>query len=266
MDNFGLALLKKAYETEIKTKADKIVVIVHWCLLNRGLRQSGSGDNFSVDDGSVSELLPGNWNLNDNYTFKYRQASNLPNKFVLKVLIDNDIANVIVLRVSDEKTTNTSVDLSKEVQQDLSMSDEKEFLNKISNDLLEELLPTKKEESPEAKKAKVTTEAPPRPQEARNPHIGPTHNPLAVGGADLDPFGNPMGGGMLMDPRGMNRPRAPNPLGPRFDPVYPGMPNPGLGPSGPMGPYGPRFGGGRPGGNRNYGDEMPPPGYDDMFM
>ena len=257
MDNFGLALIQKAYETEIKTKADKIVVLIHWCLLNRGLRQSGSGDNFSVDDGAVSELLPGNWNLNDNYTFKYRQASNLPNKFVLKVLIDNDIANVIMLRVSDEKTTNVSVDLSQEIQPDLSVTDEKEFLYKISKDLLEELIPLKKEESPEAKKAKVTTEAKPEPQQARNPHIDPANNPLAVGGADLDPFGNPMGGGMLMDPRGLNRPRVP---GPRFDPVYPGMPNPGLGPSGPrMG--GPRFGGGR-----NWGDEMPPPGYDDMFM
>ena len=270
-EKFGLALVKKAYEAEIKTKADKVVVVVHWCLLNRGLRLSGAGDNFSTDDGSVSELLPGNWNFNDdNFTFKYRQASNLPNKFVLKILIDNDIANIILLRMSDEKTTNHSVDLSKVVQQDLSLTEEAEFIQDISKNLLDELLPLKNEESPEAKKARVTTEEAPRqPQQARNPQIGPGHNPLGVGGADLDPFGNPMGGGMLMDPRNMGRPRAPGgALGPRFDPVYPGMPNPGLGPMGPLGPMrprgGPRFGGG--GGGRNFGDEMPPPGYDDMFM
>ena len=59
---------------------------------------------------------------------------------------------------------------------------------------------------------------------------------------------------------------------PRFDPVFPGMPSPGLGPHpgpGRGGPRGPGRGGpsGGPfGGGRNFGDELPPPGYDDMFM
>ena len=69
----------------------------------------------------------------------------------------------------------------------------------------------------------------------------------------------------MMDPRGMGG-SAPGP-GPRFDPVHPGMPNPGL-MGGRRGQGGHR--GGPFGGNRNFGDEMPPPGppdgYDDMFM
>lgn len=65
------------------------------------------------------------------------------------------------------------------------------------------------------------------------------------------------GGGMMMDPRR----NPPGMAGPRFDPVFPGMPNPGIFPGNPGGlgiqPRGPR---------RNFGDELPPPGYDDMFM
>ena len=77
---------------------------------------------------------------------------------------------------------------------------------------------------------------------------------------------------MMMDPQRIGRP-GPHPglgIGPRFDPVYPGMPNPGMGQHpdafGPIGPRGGRGGGPPRGGGRNYGDEMPPPGYDDMFM
>ena len=92
-----------------------------------------------------------------------------------------------------------------------------------------------------------------------------------IGGSDLNPFGSIEGGGMMMDPQRIGRP-GPRPglgIGPRFDPVYPGMPNPGMGQHpDAFGPLGPRGGRGGPprGGGRNYGDEMPPPGYDDMFM
>ena len=54
--------------------------------------------------------------------------------------------------------------------------------------------------------------------------------------------------------------------GPRFDPPGPGFP--GAGPSFPgMGGRGGRGGrGGGFGGGRNFGDEMPPPDFDNMFM
>ena len=83
------------------------------------------------------------------------------------------------------------------------------------------------------------------------------HDPFGVGGADLDPFGRGRGG-MIMDPFHGGRG---GPMGgggvprPRFDPP---------GPLGPMGPRGPR-------GGPNFGDEMPPPGFNPggfggMFM
>ena len=76
---------------------------------------------------------------------------------------------------------------------------------------------------------------------------------VPYGGSDLDPLGRMGGGGMTIDPRGGS---GFGPGGPRFDPAHPGQPNPFGGP--------PRRGGGG-GGRRNIGDEMPPPGYDDMF-
>ena len=114
----------------------------------------------------------------------------------------------------------------------------------------------------------------PTPSSARNPQIGPDHDPLRIGGSDLDPLGRMGGGGMMMDPRnmpGMRGGGSGRGIGPNFDPVFPGMPNPYGGPSAPMGPgFGPRGGGpsarGGRGGGRNFGDELPPPGYDDMFM
>ena len=85
------------------------------------------------------------------------------------------------------------------------------------------------------------------------------------GRSDLDPLGG-VGGGMIFPPGGPGVGPMPGGLGPRFDPVRPGMPNPGLFPGrgGRGGPRGPNFGG------RDFGDELPPPGppggYDDMFM
>ena len=69
---------------------------------------------------------------------------------------------------------------------------------------------------------------------------------------DLDPLGTMGSGGMLADPF---QPRGGGMLGPRFDPPGPGFPRGRGGRGGP----------GR-GGGRGWGDDFPPPGYDDMFM
>ncbi|KAI8582293.1 hypothetical protein K450DRAFT_228276 [Umbelopsis ramanniana AG] len=114
-------------------------------------------------------------------------------------------------------------------------------------------------------------------------------NPFSVGGDDLNPLGSlhrPLGrgsgGGMLVGPdhpmfgSGQSRndpssgiyggpqplPRGSVPPGARFDPIGPFGNNPNAGPQGSFGPRGP---------SRNFrgepdNDELPPPGYDDMFM
>ena len=87
MDTFGLELALKAHDDQVKSKTDKLNVILHWCLLKRGLRCVGLGENFAENSENLSELLPQNWTQDQNvYAFKYRELSNQPNKFIFKIL------------------------------------------------------------------------------------------------------------------------------------------------------------------------------------
>lgn len=98
-----------------------------------------------------------------------------------------------------------------------------------------------------------------------------------IGGADLDPMGRGIGGGMLMDPNNIPDHIFPNPLEhprnfyPRFDPssgldrrLPPGAVPPGarFDYIGPPRPRRPNFGPGAP----HHPDLEHPPDYDDMFM
>ena len=273
MDKFGLELVLKAHQIDSKIK--KLVVTLHWCLLKRGLRCAGSGENFSENsDAPLSEILPLNWSKDDNvFALKYRQESNHPNKFIFKILRDGEIANVFLLRMSDEATKTLSVDLVKVIGDDLNTPNEDELLKKAFVELLDDFLPLapasqSQSSRPESSDPRVQGIPNPTPSAARNPQMGPDYDPLRIGGSDLDPLGRMGGGGMMMDPR---RGRGGGMQGPNFDPVHPGMPSPFGGPPGPMPPgYRPRGGGpsarGGRGGGRDWGSELPPPGYDDMFM
>jgi len=282
MEKFGLELAVKVHEDDIRSKKDKVAVVIHWCLLKKGLYFAGVGDNFAEDDGKLSEVLPSEWNRTD-FTWKYRELDNKPNKFILKILEDGEILTIILVRMSDEKSKDFTVDQKKDVFNDTELTGEKyhlvkedEFLQRAFSALLNDFFPPPREE-PLGPKRKNESDhgqsapGPSRPYGSREPGGVPEYpDPLRVGRGDLDPFSGFQGGGMIMDPRGMGQsgPGASGPgAGPRFDPVYPGMPNPGL-MGGRRGRGGHRSG---PfGGNRNFGDELPPPGppdgYDDMFM
>jgi len=285
MNKFGLELTVKAHEDDIRSKKDKIAVVIHWCLLKKGLRFAGVGDNFAEDSGNLSEILPKEWNRTD-FTWKYRELNNTPNKFILNFFEDGEILNVTLLRMSDEKSKDFAVDEKKDVFNDTELAGQKyhlvkedEFLERAFHALLNDFFPKPREEplGPKRKDESGHRQSgpePSRPRGSREPGGIPDYSadPLRVGRGDLDPFGGFQAGGMIMDPRGMGSsapgPSFPGAAGPRFDPVYPGMPNPGM-----MGGRRGRGGGrGGPfGGNRSFGDEMPPPGpspegYDDMFM
>ena len=139
MDKFGLELVLKAHESEIKDKTTKIAAILHWCMLKKGLNFCGLGDNFGEDIGNLSEILPKDWS--SKLTWKYREQKNQPNKFILKLTKDGDILNVILLRMSDEICKDFSVDLSKDISEKLDLSKEDEFLSKANNALLKDFFP-----------------------------------------------------------------------------------------------------------------------------
>ena len=198
MDKSFLETVLKAHQIDSKIK--KLVVTLHWCLLKRGLRCTGSGENFSENsDAPLSELLPLNWSKDDNvFAFKYRQESNHPNKFIFKILKDGDIANIFLLRMSDEATKTLNVDLSKEINDDLNIANEDELLSKAFVELLDEFLPlsTPSQFQSSSDNPRVQQGIPnPTPSAARNPQMGPDYDPLRIGGSDLDPLGRMGGGG-----------------------------------------------------------------------
>jgi hypothetical protein len=125
----------------------------------------------------------------------------------------------------------------------------------IEDKLVKPLLP-KPEEAKEkaATNVLLVTEPRSRPPQVERPPASffpPSLDPFSgVGSSDLNPFGRIGSGGMLADPF---QPRGGGFPGPRFDPPGPGFPRGGRGGQG--------FGG-----RRNFGDDLPPPGFDDMFM
>ncbi len=108
-----MELVIEAHKASVKEPVDRAIVTLHWCLLKRGLRSVGLGENFSSDE-RPSELLPQDWSSSGNgetYAMKYRQASNLPNKFLLKIVKDDNLYNVVMLRMSDEKVTTLTINI-----------------------------------------------------------------------------------------------------------------------------------------------------------
>merc|ERR1711997_894934 len=113
---------------------------------NKGLKFTGFGTDFTDEDGKLSELLPEGWNSSD-FTWKYREQKNTPNKFILNISQDDEILNVTLVRLSDEQSKDLSVDLKKEVFNDTQCGEkfhligEDNFLQKAFSSLLKDFFP-----------------------------------------------------------------------------------------------------------------------------
>lgn len=278
-------LVDRAVSADYSSAADVVVAFAHWRALCNKLRCVGIGDDFAFGgDDALSELLPKDWNAEAReskiYGVRYRVDGEREKKFLLKVIVDGDNAILNLVRVADEKTSTSTLAISDAVEESVvgggdkkewKVKRQKETAAKIDKELLEPLL--KEEEKGKKESPPVDPGDPLRVGPSRQPGSGqfPQHpdpfanDPFGYGSPDLDPFGRGGGGGMIFDPPGLRGGRGGGGgfPGPRFDPVHPHMPNPGLGPMPGRGRGGPRF----PGGNRNFGDAMPPPGFnhDDMF-
>jgi len=276
-------LVDRGVSGDYSSAADVIVAFTHWRALCSKLRCVGIGDDFAfAGDDTLSELLPRDWSTQardtEIYGVRYRVDGGREKKFLLKVIVDGDNAIVNLVRVADEKTSTTTLAINDAVEEtatgdkkEWKMKRQSELADKLDKELLDPLL--KEEEKAKKESRPVDPSDPLRIGPPRTPGQFPQHpdpfnplDPFGYGGSDLYPFGRGGGGGMIFVPPGLRGGRGGGgPRGPRFDPPTPDMPNPGLGPmplSGRGGRGGPRF----PGGNPNFGDAMPPPGFnDDMF-
>lgn len=277
-EKFGLELVLELYNKDFERKSDALVALLHWALLNGGLRCVGKGEHFGGNEEiSPTELLPSGWRETNEtlYILKYRHAKTKTSKFVLKLArIDKEdpqgTFEVVLVRVGDEESRSITVRTEEVFDDSLKATNEEELLSEFDAKILKDLLPKEDEskEQPRRDVLLVSETRPPLPQQPtqRGPEVNPLRDPFfGIGESDLDPFGRIGSGGMLADPLAPRRGGG-GLAGPRFDP--PGPAFPGAGPSFPgMGGRGGRGGrGGGFGGGRNFGDEMPPPDFDNMFM
>ncbi|CAH0561064.1 unnamed protein product [Brassicogethes aeneus] len=275
---FGWDLLYNSVKEDVKNHQDVLVCLTHLVLVTNGFKCVGVGESKNIDGSETkTESLPKGWN--DEYTLRYVHSGRLYN---LKGTMLDDGIIINLFRV-DERTVsliqlNTESVASRHGSIEDIIPDYGTVVEQIKKQLIESIVVSSKSRDSSSQTEQPTTSE--RPSRSSIPDPYPRHsgNPLQIGGvmdpgygrADLDPFNgmDPLrgpanriypgrGGGMLYQPPPMPGPFNPHaglppgavPPGARFDPFRP--------PDTRQPPRGPR---------RPDSDEMPPPGYDDMFM
>ncbi|KRT81586.1 hypothetical protein AMK59_6346 [Oryctes borbonicus] len=273
---FGWDLLYNSVESDIRNNQDVLVCLVHLVLISNGFKCIGIGDSKILDGTeNKSESLPKGWN--DGYALRYIYQGRLYNLkgtalddgiIINLVRVDERTVSMIQLNTrSVAQRTGTLIQMIPECTSLVEVV-KKQLIDKVATS-------TKTKDSgnqtqPETTKPMSSIGINPLQETPRTPTYPymPNVSPLNVGSADLHPLGiNPLGvpripvfpggGGMLFVPPGIRGPPDINmgipggslPPGARFDPFRP--PDVDRFPRRPNDPD---------------NDEMPPPGFDDMFM
>lgn len=282
---FGWDLLYGSVEKDVKNNQDVLVCFVHLVLVSNGFKCIGLGDSKNVDGTETkTESLPSGWN--ENYAIRYLYQGRLYN---LRATSMDDAVMINLIRVDERTVSTVQLNTRSVTQRSGSLCemipDNATLVDTIKKQLIDKVVASSKtkesssQTAPEVPSSVHSADEPQPPRRHQPPFFDPLAraDPLAVGGRgagvgsyDLDPFAgiNPLrpfaaippgGGGMLFEP----------PRGPRFEPgpaglgVPPGSVPPGarFDPFRP--PTGERFPR-RP--NNPDSDEMPPPGFEDMYM
>ena len=252
---------------------DVATVVTHWSLVRRGLYCVGLGEGANTSP--PSELLPPAWNAESGqvYSLVYQESQG-DDRYLMKAISADEVLIMSLLNLKTNKTADTNIVPADFIEKtdEIVFNNLEVLISKIESELLDKVIKKNTSKGNKGTDNKTTEVGPSKesdhPQDpllvggGRRQRVDPglpdTGGLPNIGGADLDPLrGGIMGGGMLMDPRGRGRG-----MGPRWDPVGPGMG--GMGGMGGVGGMGPRPRGG--GGFNNFGDEMAPPDWNNMYM
>ncbi|KAI4463132.1 proteasome inhibitor [Holotrichia oblita] len=276
---FGWDLLYTSVENDIHSNQDVLLCLVHLVLISNGFQCIGIGDSKVLDGTEAkSESLPKGWN--DGYAIRYVYQGRLYN---LKGTSLDDAIIINLIRVDERTVSMIQLNTRSVIQRSGSLMQMipecSSIIDVVRKQLIEKVVTSTKtkdsanQTQPET--SKPTSSIGINPSRLQDPPVRnpaypymPNIHPIDVGGADLNPFGlNPLGvprnptfpggGGMLFVPPGRGGPPDINmgipggslPPGARFDPFRP--PDVDRFPRRPNAPD---------------NDEMPPPGFDDMFM
>lgn len=271
---FGWDLLYKSVKEDINADTDILICFTHLLLISNGFKCVGIGESKNLDGiEEESESLPKGWN--DNYALRYMHRGKL---FTLKGTKRGHAVTINLINVADRK--GTFIDLNTDVIKQRSDSlpsmipEYTQLFETIKSKLINGVLKTNKSKD-------IACQTTPQTPDCRrdsagrsdvlppmSPLLEPTHqprlqfvDPMNVGRSDLDPFGSlgqmPGGGMIFVPPQGPDYRHGPNvgvprgslPPGARFDPFRPPDVDRNI-----RRPHNPD------------NDEMPPPGFDDMYM
>ncbi|XP_015110582.1 proteasome inhibitor PI31 subunit [Diachasma alloeum] len=283
---FGFEILNKLVEEQVHKKEDVIILFAHWFLVKNGFRCIGLGDSKTFNRNQKgSELLPEEWSQSNHYSLRYLKEGKL--YILLGRKSDSDLL-LNILTIADNCSSTVKFDVNTTILELhgplLSLIPRpQEVQHKLQKELVDPVY------AGSAREISTQTAAASRPHvetSGGSPpdnilRVGPASRALwppdrdvtGVGRNDIDPFGGigpARGGGMIFDPFRPANPGLPNPLGPLPGGIGgPGRLPPGAIPPGarfdPFGPpdlVQPRP---RPR-NPDHDHELPPGGYDDMFM
>ncbi|XP_075225051.1 proteasome inhibitor PI31 subunit-like [Lycorma delicatula] len=270
-------LVYKTVEKDLKKEEDVLVAFIHLVLINNNYRSIGLGDSKDIiGNEKASELLPENWNADSScYALRYLNGDKL---YLLKVIPSGDNVIVTLINVQDLSVNSVAFNVTsavKSIRGD-TLADIIPNCNEIAKKIQCELIKSVKEattQSCQAQERRTQPIIPPnipdrgRLGQPRHPDLaGPPDwqarfDPFDYGRADLDPLRRGTGG-MIFDP-----------MGPQHPGIQPGLGIPGQLPRGAV-PPGARF---DPMGPPDFerlprprfppdSDDMPPPGFEDMFM
>ncbi|KAF7494415.1 Proteasome inhibitor PI31 subunit [Sarcoptes scabiei] len=256
----GFETFFEIIKSQLKTNLDLIVSVIHWSLIqDLDFKCLCIGDEFKaeLENNKGSELLPNGWNTSpEAYKFIYRSTKFEPSFWLLNcsILDEKLIVTLLPLNSSNSQEAYTVsiavadfipiVDPPDSNQLYERFKAEKlDLFSRFLNDkMIKKLSDDQKSiqnEKNDHSRIATTEESDSNVQFRRIPEARPSPlvdpqsliNPR-IGGADLDPLGQGIGGGMIFDPFAGNalRPRIgprPNlppgmlPPGARYDPVGP---------------------------------------------
>lgn len=282
--SFGWDLLFRTVEKDIKSNDDILVCFTHFVLISNGFKCIGLGESKTITGNeNQTETLPDDWNKD--YILRYVYQGRL---YIFKATPMDDAIMLNLIRVDERNVSmvqlNTRLVVSRSGLLKDILPENESVRDLIKNQLIDKVIVSKKSKEASSQTPQQETSQ----RQPVQPNIGPNFNdPLGgvpfmppapnfnppLGSNDLYPFGRgplpmnpgPMlpggiggGGGMIFDPFN---------AGPRPMPGNLGVPPGSVPPGARFDPF--RAPDERHPPNRLRrpdNDEMPPPGYDDMFM
>lgn len=292
----GLELLFNLEKSRnrLQSKQDCVVAVIHCLLINENLQCVGAGDEWPDIDSAATELLPDNWNSNqDVYSLRYC-SKDKQSRILLKAVRMEHIL-MIDAAMNDGAVASLPVQVDNYVSDDFSeyssaYKDLESLAESFRKEIIETLKNPKDKKVPTPPRGTPVTTDPPRPsgprleyENPRDPFTPPRPppnprsdyddyrdiNPLMerprfprVGGRDLDPFGGAGGGGMFIDPSDFGIPS--RPTLPQFGVGGPGgLPRGAVPPGARFDPFMPPI---QPDRFRNPNRNPDHPDYDNYFM